>query len=443
MKSSASIQPATRWYNISDKQDLPQWSSIQKISFRFIFLFFGLYIFPSPFDFLPYTDTLFSWYNNTWDRLVVNTGKYVLHLPYDITIQPSGSGDTTWNYVQIFVLLLMSVAGCLIWSIIDKNKKSYHRLWYWFTVAIRYYLAFTMFTYGFVKIFKSQFPAPSIFRLLEPYGQSSPMGLAWTFLGYSAPYNYFMGGAEVLSGILLLVRRTNTFGALFCMTVTANVMAINYCFDVPVKLFSTALFLMSVYIAVPQLKRLSQFFFQQKQASLKDIHFSFNTKWKRISALVFKIALLGYVSISTIMQSISSMKLYGDAAPKPKLYGYYNVSTYVKDKDTLAPLLTDTTRWNKILFREYNRITVKMMNDTLIAYTYADDTLKHTITFTQRDDTTLKYSFTYVPVNKDVLELMSVGRKDSIYMQLNKIDVNDFLLMKRGFHWINEYPLNR
>jgi len=300
-----------------------------------------------------------------------------------------------------------------------------------------------LFTYGFIKIFKAQFPAPSLFRLLEPYGQSSPMGLAWTFLGYSTPYNYFMGGAEVLSGILLLIRRTNTFGSLFCMTVTANVMAINYCFDVPVKLFSTELFLMSVYIAIPQINRLSQFFFRQRSSSLKDIHFSFNTKWKRISALIVKIVLIGYVSANTIGQSISSMKLYGDAAPKPKLYGYYNVATYVKDKDTLPPLLTDTTRWNKILIREYNRITVKMMNDTLVAYSYSEDTLHSTITFTQRDDTTLKYAFSYLPVNNGILELQSTGRKNSIYMQLNKIDVNDFLLMKRGFHWINEYPLNR
>jgi hypothetical protein len=359
-------------------------------------------------------------------------------------VQPNGSGDTTWNYVQMFVMVALSLAGCLAWTFADKKKISYNRLYYWFTVTVRYNLAYTMFVYGFIKIFKSQFPAPSIFRLLEPYGQSSPMGLAWTFLGHSTAYNYFMGGAEVLSGLFLLFSRTTTFGALFCMTVTANVMAINYCFDVPVKLFSTMLFLMAVYIAAPEINRLLQFFFYHRASSLKDLHFSFTTKWKRISAFVFKAALLLYISITTISQSIGSMKQYGDAAPKPKLYGYYDVTTFVKDKDTLLPLLTDTMRWNKILFREYNRITIKMMNDTLISYTYNDDTLHHQITFTQRDDTTLKYSFAYLPANSNMLELRSVNNsRDSIYMLLNKIEVNDFLLLKRGFHWINEYPLNR
>ncbi len=32
---------------------------------------------------------------------------------------------------------------------------------------------------------------------------------------------------------------------------------------------------------------------------------------------------------------------------------------------------------------------------------------------------------------------------DSIYMKLVRLETGDNLLMKRGFHWINEYPLNR
>jgi hypothetical protein len=39
-------------------------------------------------------------------------------------------------------------------------------------------------------------------RLLKPYGESSPMGLLWTFMGYSTGYNLFTGGAEALGGLL-------------------------------------------------------------------------------------------------------------------------------------------------------------------------------------------------------------------------------------------------
>jgi len=39
--------------------------------------------------------------------------------------------------------------------------------------------------------------------MIEPLGEFSPMGLMWTFMGYSKGYNRFVGGAEMLGGILL------------------------------------------------------------------------------------------------------------------------------------------------------------------------------------------------------------------------------------------------
>jgi hypothetical protein len=31
----------------------------------------------------------------------------------------------------------------------------------------------------------------------------------------------------------------------------------------------------------------------------------------------------------------------------------------------------------------------------------------------------------------------------TIRMQLQRIDLNKFLILNRGFHWIQEYPFNR
>ena len=421
---------------------LNEWSFIEKILFRFSFLFFGIYIFPFPFNFFSFLGGSLSFIDNAWNWLVVFTGKHILHLPYNITVQPNGSGDTTWNYVQLFIMVMFALTGCIIWSVADARKKNYNRWLYWLTVGVRYFLAFSLIAYGSFKVFKTQFPAPSIARLLEPYGQSSPMGLAWTFLGYSRGYNYFMGIAEITGGLLLLFKKSKTFGALFSMTVTCNIVAINFCFDVPVKLYSSALLAMAVFIAAPEISRLYQFFFNRKTTSLKSHSFTFETKWKRITASVVKALLILYMLIVFTMEGINSLKKYGENAPKPELYGYYNVATFIRNNDTLAPLLTDTIRWNKILFDNYNRITIKKMNDTLIAYTYTNDTMSHELRLTQRDDATLTYNFTYNVVDKNRIELKST-HKDAIYMQLNKIDVNDLLLMKRGFHWINEYPLNR
>jgi len=210
------------------------WSFLQKLIFRLSFIFFGLYIIPFPVNYIPIFNSWLDWIHGSWTWLVPQTGKYILRLPYEVTVTPNGSGDSTWNYVQVFLILSSAILGTLIWTLLDRRRNNYQRLLYWFTVAVRYYLAFNLIAYGSYKVFKSQFPAPNIYRLTETYGQSSPMGLAWTFLGYSKGFNYFMGFAEIIGGLLLLFRKTKTLGALFCMTVTANIVAINFCFDVPV-----------------------------------------------------------------------------------------------------------------------------------------------------------------------------------------------------------------
>src|SRR4029079_10973623 len=119
----------------------------------------------------------------------------------------TGSGDTTYDYIIIFCIFVVAVIGTLIWTAIDKNKKSYRELYYCLTIAVGFYVGLTLIGYGFAKIFKTQFPYPGLNRLLQPYGNSSPMGLAWTYLGFSTGYNLFMGVAEILD-VLLLFKRT-------------------------------------------------------------------------------------------------------------------------------------------------------------------------------------------------------------------------------------------
>jgi len=84
------------------------------------------------------------------------------------------------------------------------------------------------------------------------------------------------------------------------------------------------------------------------------------------------------------------------------------------------------------------------MNDSLVSYTYTMDSLHHSLTFTLRNDTVPKDSFFYAfeGNNHEWMELRSRGA-DSLYVRLHKLDLQNFPLVKRGYHWINEYPLNR
>src|SRR5258706_4967931 len=124
------------------------WSFTQKLFFRFFAAYFFILLFPFPVGYIPFTDSINTWFNSFWDDLVPWAGKYILHVSYPITIKPNGSGDTTYNYVLLFLVAIFAFIAAFIWSIADRKRKSYDLLLYWIMVYVRYYLAFTMMSYG-------------------------------------------------------------------------------------------------------------------------------------------------------------------------------------------------------------------------------------------------------------------------------------------------------
>ena len=420
------------------------WSFTQKFLFRFFLILFLSYIFFNPNGVLPYSDYVFNFYIPPFHQLMVWIAKNILHLSYPITVFTNGSGDTTYDYVVTLCIVVISLAAAVAWSIIDRRTSNYNKLFYWLRVIVRYYVAITMFAYGFAKVFKLQFPFFSPDRLLEPYGNSSPMGLAWNFLGFSQGYNYVMGFAELLSGILLLFRRTTTLGALITLAVAGNIMAINYCFDVPVKLLSTTLVVMSLFLLANDIHRLVNFFFLNKPTQAAQISAPFfRKKWPNILLAGLKYGLICYVIIANIQQALSGMKEYGDAAPRPPLHGIYNVETFVRNKDTLSSLTTDTTRWHQLMVSYPGFAFIKMMNDTTKGFAFNVDTATKKIEMFSYKDTAKKSNFVYSLPQQNTLLFIGKLNNDSVVIQMKRYDLNNFRLTSRGFHWVNEYPFNR
>src|SRR5258706_3145302 len=200
------------------------WSPLQKTAFRFAFIGFGLFILIENNGAYPFWGQLMELYSvEVLHHFIPWVGKHILDLSHEITVFTNGSGDSTYDYVMVFTIFVMAVLGASLWSILDRKRENYIMLFYWLTVAVRFYVGMMLISYGLVKVFKLQFPSPHLLRLTSTYGDSSPMGLAWTFLGFSEGYNLFMGLAEV-AAVLLLFRRTVTFGAIISLMTTANVM---------------------------------------------------------------------------------------------------------------------------------------------------------------------------------------------------------------------------
>ncbi|MCB0630953.1 MAG: hypothetical protein R2824_29240 [Saprospiraceae bacterium] len=415
----------------------PDWSWIKKWLFRFIGTYLVLFIFPFPISYIPGVDTA---YESLLNKLVNWVGHNVLHIQGDIASAMTGSGDRTYDYVLMLILFVLALLISMVWTVLDRRSAHYRKHYHWLMVYVRYYLGMILISYGFAKVIKTQFPYPGFVQLLKPLGDASPMGLAWTFMGYSPLFNLFTGLGEVIGGFLLFFRRTTTIGAFLLISVLATVVMMNFSYDIPVKLYSTHLLLMSVFLLTPDFKRLYHFFISNKQAepAVYTPHFT-DRRWN-MARWVVKILFIAYVLISNVNSGLQRSKQYGDLASRPPLYGAYLVTNFVLNGDTLPPLMTDDRRWKHLLVdRREGFAFIQFMSGKYGRYNFATDTSARTISMNFQNSA-ITNNLTYTTRDTGYLHIQGILEKDTVDIDLKK---KGFLLVDRGFHWINERPYNR
>ena len=125
--------------------------------------------------------------------------------------------------------------------------------------------------------------------------------------------------------------------------------------------------------------------------------------------------------------SITNMNTDGDNAPKPPLYGIYKYENASNKRDN---------KLKEIVFDR--KITILKWEDIYQYYTTTVDSISKTISFQSTKDSSDKI-FLHYDLNEDLLTL---SENDSSSMQFRKMDVSNFPLINRGFHWVVEYPEN-
>ncbi|MBA82478.1 MULTISPECIES: hypothetical protein [unclassified Leeuwenhoekiella] len=406
----------------------PQWTVTEKILFRFLFLYFALFI-------------VLRFMHQPAEPLVRLVGHHVLNLKKDLSYFPTGSGDSTYAYVLLFLNALLASTCTTIWTLADRRRPAYNTLFYWFLVILRFFLAMMLLSYGFAKVYKTQFPEPSLLRLLQPLGNFSPMGLAWTYMGFSEAYNVYTGMLEVVGGLLLIWRKTTTLGALLTVGVMSHIVVMNFTYDIPVKLFSLHLLVMALILASTDRKRLYRIFFSNRStASLLEYNPVKNKLFGKIKVGLKLTALILFTGIS-IWQGYNAEREYGDKRAKPTLYGIWEVETMHINDSLIPPLLTNEQRWRYLVVDWKERATLKYITDEIKFMTLEVDSSKSEITLYEgewKQEQNFKYS-----IENDTLYLKGKLYGDNLEVKLKAKNKEDFLLTNRGFHWINEYPLNR
>jgi hypothetical protein len=222
-----------------------------------------------------------------------------------------------------------------------------------------------------------------------------------------------------------------------------QIFMLNMTYDVPVKLFSFHLILMAAFLIAPELSRLADFFLRHRTAGPSTEPQLFNTRRANRIALaaqvVFGIGLLGANAYS----GWGAWHAFGGGRPKSPLYGIWDVNQMSIDGQIRSPLLTDYDRWRRAIFDFPTMVSFQRMDNSVAGYGATFNVNDKTMALTKSGDKNWKANFRFQRAAPDRLTLNGKMGGHDVHMELQQVDLNKFLLVSRGFHWIQEYPFNR
>jgi uncharacterized membrane protein YphA (DoxX/SURF4 family) len=432
-----------------------RWTPLARVGFRFIFCYLILYcLYLANFlQVILSRASDWSWRSEgfaspLWHRVVPWFGQHVLHLRSAITNFSNGSGDTTYDYCLVLCELAIAALATVVWSIFDRNRPNYRTLHQWLRLMVRLSLADELFTYGTVKVIPLQFGTMPWSTQVRQVGEMSPATLLWTFMAASSAYTVFSGAAELLGGILVLIPCAVALGALVSFAALSNVLALNLCYDVPVKLKTFHLVLLTVFLLAPELTRLADVFFFNRTAQPAAFAVFSTRKWINRTAVIFPM-IWGILLFSFFMffNYRSWSALEAQNADRGPLYGVWQVEQFSNG----GPLFTAKLRqdmqiapgeesWQRVLFETNKTVVLQLKGGVFDQVDASIDLDNGSLSFSDSGDPNWRCTFRLQKPTASILNLHGSANGVPLDVTLHRVDDSNYPLTTRGFHWISEQP---
>ena len=415
---------------------------IQKVAFRFFFLYFLLQCFPLDPKYYAQAFSL------PWGKLRYQDFFVLAHYT------PRFFGPVP-TFADWGLLLLLSLVGTVVWRFFDKGR-SYDRLYYWIRVLVRYRLAIGLLAYGFIKLYPLQSPYPSLSNLNTPYGDFSRWKLFSLSLGIVPSYEAFLGGVEIASALLLLFRKTAWIGALVVVFFTGNVFVSNIAYEGGEYVYSAYLISLAVFVLFFDLQRLTSVLVFRQPTAPNTFRLDLKTPVQRYGRLGLKALVFFFFVILFGIRTQWGFHHDPYQFPETKglagASGLYNVTVFRVGRDTLAYSPSDSIRWKNVVFERWASLSIagnqpvaidseNTENVTATAdidktyevegtsgrsyYNYGIDTVGHVLTLQNKNkrDTSDKWVLRYSRPDTNRIVLSGINQhNDSVYVVLDRID---------------------
>jgi hypothetical protein len=413
----------------------------KNFAFRVLFIYFFLQVVPLDWK---YYQQLFS---IDWSHLSYGAIFDLAHY------EPRwSSGPPAWS--DWLILLGIALVGAIIWTAVDARGggrvTSYDNLYYWLRVIVRYRLAIGMIAYGFIKLFPLQSPYPSISNLNTNYGDFTRWKLFSLSLGVVPSYESFLGGVEIIGGLLLFYRRSASVGAFIIAIFLGNVFMSNVAYGGGDEVYSLYLISLALFVLSYDAQRLINLLLLQKPAAPNSYHpvFRANGRYVRLALktlfIFFFVVLYGFKTRSSESYQFPLTKGLPGAA------GIYNVSQFIVGKDTIAYSKTDSTRWQDVVFEKWATLSIRSNRPVVLDsvnverpeltsdertyelegsagrhyYRYTIDSVTHSLTLQNKNPhySDEKWVLHYEQPESSRIVLSGITGKDSVYAVLDRVD---------------------
>ena len=345
------------------------WSPFEKALFRAAFIYFTIQSIPLDWKYYRRAFQI-DWFNLSYGD-IFDLARY----------QPRFFGDQD-TFANWLVVLVIAIAGAVVWGNRDKDRKEYNQLYYWLRVIVRYRLAAGLIAYGFIKFFPLQAPLPSISNLNTAYGDFSAWKLFALSLGVVPGYETFLGLIELLGGLLLLHRKTTTIATLIIIPFTGNVFFSNLAYEGGEYFYSFYLIVLALFLFAFDANRLYRLLTLEKPTIPNLVRPDFSDARLKFGRVALKAVFVLFFVV------VYGSKTYAGYHTNPYQYptkpglahaaGLYNVEQFVLNGDTLAYSPLDSVRWKDVVFEKWATLSIRssrpaVLDSTNVEQIHFDD----------------------------------------------------------------------
>ncbi len=416
------------------------WSNLEKNTFRFFSIFFFIQV-------LPFDSRFF--------QQLVSVDLFSISyrdIFYLSRYSPSFVGhDNLLNWLIVGVL---AGIGAIVWAKVDTKSTDYNKLYYWLRVLLRYRLAIGLIAYGFIKLFPLQAPLPSISNLNTNYGDFSAWKLFSLGLGVVPNYQSFLGLVEIIGGLLLLNRKTTTIATLIIIPFTGNVFVSNIAYEGGEYIYSFYLVSIALFLFAYDALRVFNLVSLELPTAPHSFQPVFSEQWQKArltlktTFIFFFVILYGYKTYAGYKEGPYQ---FPQKTGLPRAEGIYNVTVFAVNDSILPYSKTDSTRWQDVVFEQWNTISIRsnrpvkiahtkteeiFQNDSDRSYEYAGSQGRHYYSYEWNTSNNVLYlknrnpnhsneslTLHFTQPNDSTFVLKGINEKrDSVYAILNKIN---------------------